>query len=47
MSGHAVQAGFVNRFVQTTPDLTTTVAFGDRFAAAPMVFAGLVSIGTL
>jgi hypothetical protein len=43
LTGHAVQAGFA----QATSDLTTTVDFGNRFTAAPLVFAGLVSTGTL
>jgi hypothetical protein len=32
-------------FAQTTPELTTTVDFGNRFVVTPMVFAGLGSTG--
>ena len=34
-------------FAQTTSDLSTTIGFGGRFAAAPLVFGGLVSTSTL
>jgi hypothetical protein len=43
MKGHALQAGFA----QTTSDLTTTINFDDSFASAPVVFASLISSGSL
>jgi hypothetical protein len=43
MNGQLLQSGFA----QTTLDLSTTVDFGDRFVAAPLVFGGLVSTGTM
>jgi hypothetical protein len=43
INSQQLQAGFA----QTTSDLTTTINFGDHFAVAPLVFAGLVSTGTL
>jgi hypothetical protein len=43
MHGQLLHAGAT----QTTLDLTTTINFGDRFAAVPMVFASLDSTGTL
>jgi hypothetical protein len=43
MNGQHLQAGFA----QTTFDLSTSVDFGDHFVAAPLVFAGLASTGTM
>ena len=43
MNGQLLHAGFA----QTTLDLSTTVGFSDHFVAAPLVFGGLVSTGTM
>jgi hypothetical protein len=43
MQGDRFDAGFA----QTTTDLRTTIDFADRFTAAPMMFAGLVSTSSL